>query len=94
MASEQLRNNSDIAALVESYNTVPERMRHAQEILARYKLRLNQYQELNMSRSDNRDQRLMIYTEIKALGWVLGKREQAVLKDINECTKMVGPMGL
>ncbi|MBR2179296.1 MAG: hypothetical protein IJ862_02730 [Selenomonadaceae bacterium] len=69
-------------------------MRHVQEIDARYKLRLNQYKELNMSRSDNRDQRLMIYTEIKTLGWVLGKKEKAVIKDITEASKMVSPLGL
>ena len=86
MASDQLGTTADIAALVESYNTPKEKMRHVQEVNARYKLRLNQYKELNMSRSDNRDQRLMIYTEIKVLGWVLGKAEKTVLKDINACT--------
>ncbi|MBR1730060.1 MAG: hypothetical protein IJ728_11120 [Selenomonadaceae bacterium] len=94
MASDQMRNSDDIAKLVASYNTPPEKMRHVQEVSARYKLRLDQYKQLNLSRSDNRDQRLMIYSEIKTLGWVLGKAEQAVLKDISECTKMVGPLGL
>ena len=94
MASEQFANNSDIAALVENYNTPPEKMRHVQEVSARYKLRLNQYRELNMSHSDNRDQRLMIYTEIKVLGWILGKKEQKVLKEINECAKMSNPLGI
>ena len=86
MSSEQLRTNQNISEIVENYNAPPERMRHTQEVLARYKLRLNQYKELNQTRSDNRDQRLMIYTEIKALGWVLGKKEKNVLKEINECT--------
>ena len=94
MASDQLRNDADIAALVESYNAPPEKMRHAQEVFARYKLRLNQYKELNLSYSDNRDQRLMIYTEIKVLGWVLGKREKDVIKDINDCANPINPMGL
>ena len=94
MASEQLGNSVDIKELVASYNEVPERMRHVQEISARYKLRLNQYKELNDSRSDNRDQRLMIYTEIKSLGWVLGKKEKAIIKDISEASKMVNPLGL
>ena len=97
MASEQLGNsidNADIAELVASYNAPKEKMRHIQEIDARYKLRLNQYKELNISRSDNRDQRLMIYTEIKALGWVLGKKDKAIIKDITEASKMVSPLGL
>ena len=94
MASEQLRNDSNIAALVESYNSTPERMRHVQEVSARYKLRLNQYKELNMSRSDNRDQRLMVYTEIKVLGWVLGKKEKDVLKEVNECARLRNPLGI
>ena len=81
MASEQL-------------GTPPEKMRHVQEVSARYKLRLNQYKELNISHSDNRDQRLMIYTEIKVLGWILGKPEKTVLKDINECTKTTNWLGM
>ena len=94
MVSEQLGNNSNIKELVEHYTAPKEKMRHIQEIDARYKLRLNQYKELNISRSDNRDQRLMIYTEIKTLGWVLGKKEKAVIKDITEASKMVSPLGL
>ncbi len=94
MASEQLANSTDIKELIESYNAPKEKMRHVQEIDARYKLRLNQYKELNISRSDNRDQRLMIYTEIKTLGWVLGKKDKAIIKDITDASKMVSPLGL
>ena len=94
MPSEQLGNSYNIKELIESYTAPKERMRHVQEVDARYKLRLNQYKELNISRSDNRDQRLMIYTEIKTLGWVLGKKEKAVIKDITEASKMVSPLGL
>ena len=86
MASEQVGNNINISEMVANYNTPPEKMRHVQEVSARYKLRLNQYKELNMTHSDNRDQRLMVYTEIKVLGWILVKKEKAVLKDINACT--------
>ncbi len=94
MASEQAANSLDIAAQVEKYNTPPERMRHVQEVSARYKLRLNQYKDLNLSYSDNRDQRLMVYTEIKVLGWVLGKREKDILKEINEFAKLPNPLGM
>ena len=92
MASEQLATN--ILEEVEKYKTPPAKMRHAQEVSARYQLRLKQYRELNESRSDNRDQRLMIYTEIKVLGWVLGMPEKNVLKDINECTKTTNWLGM
>ena len=92
MASEQL--GTSIQEQVENYNTPPEKMRHVQEVSARYKMRLNQYKELNESRSDNRDQRLMVYTEIKVLGWVLGKPEKLVLKDINKCTKTTNWLGM
>lgn len=94
MASEQARNNADIAALVEQYNTPPEKMRHVQEVSALYKQRLNQYKEMNVNFSDNRDQRLMVYTEIKVLGWVLGKKEKNVLKEVNECAKLMNPLGI
>ena len=92
--SDQLKNNIDIAAEVEKYNSPPEKMRHVQEVSARYKLRLNQYNEMNKNYSDNRDQRLMVYTEIKVLGWVLGKKEKDVLKDVNEFAKLPNPLGM
>lgn len=94
MASEQLANSTNLKELIENYTAPKEKMRHVQEIDARYKLRLNQYKELNISRSDNRDQRLMIYTEIKTLGWVLGKKDKAIIKDITDASKMVSPLGL
>ena len=47
--------------------------RHTQEILARYHQSIVQYQEYMRSHDDNREQRVMLYAEIKALGWVLGK---------------------
>lgn len=94
MPSEQLANTLDIKAEVEKYKSPPEKMRHVQEVSARYKLRLNQYKELNLSYSDNRDQRLMVYTEIKVLGWVLGKKEQTILKEINEFAKLPNPLGM
>ena len=94
MASDQVANSLDIAAQVEKYNSPPERMRHVQEVSAQYKLRLKQYKELNDSYSDNRDQRLMVYTEIKVLGWVLGKKEKDVLKEVNECARLRNPLGI
>ena len=48
MASEQL--GTSIQEQVENYNTPPEKMRHVQEVSARYKMRLNQYKELKSLR--------------------------------------------
>ena len=57
--------------------------RHTQEILARYHQSIVQYQEYMRSHDDNREQRVMLYAEIKALGWVLGKPEQEIIKELN-----------
>ncbi len=69
--------------IIESKSTVVEKVRSPQEMLARYNLTLQDYKALNEAQVDNREQRLMLYTEIKLLGWVLGKPEKTVLKDIN-----------
>lgn len=57
--------------------------RHTQEIIAKYNQSILQYQEYMRSHDDNREQRVMLYSEIKALGWVLGKPEKDIIKDIN-----------
>ena len=64
----------------------PDKPRSLQEVTARYNLRLQQYKELNASQEDNREQRLMLYTEIKVLGWLLGKAEKKILKEIHACS--------
>lgn len=89
--SEQLRNEAK--ELIEKYSSVPEKMRRAQEVTAQYNQKLEQFKLLNYASSkENRDQRLMIYAEIKILGWILGKAEKDVLKALNQC--MVGnPLG-
>ncbi len=75
---------NSINEAVENYNRPKEKMRHAQEVLARYNRALEVYKELCMSSSSEaRQQKLMTYTEIKALGWVLGKAEKTVIKDVN-----------
>lgn len=70
---------------IEYDNPIIEKVRSPQEILARYNLGLRDYKALNESKVDNREQRLMLYTEIKLLGWMLGKPEKNVLKDLNAC---------
>ncbi len=34
-------------------------------------------------KQDNREQRLMLYAEIKVLGWCMGREESKVIKEIN-----------
>ncbi len=77
--SEMLTNN--IAEVVESYKRTP-RKRSPQEITARYNQALETYKELCFKPQDDNQLKLMTHTEIKILGWVLGKPEKDVVKDI------------
>lgn len=61
----------------------PEKPRSIQEISARYLQAIKQYQELMRSENDNREQRVMLYAEIKTLGWCLGREEHKIVKEIN-----------
>lgn len=64
-------------------STRPERPRSLQEISARYEQARREYQILMQAKVDNREQRVMLYSEIKALGWCLGRGEQRIIHDIN-----------
>ncbi len=61
----------------------PEKMRSQQEISANYNLKIGQYKSLfrQPSNSETHMQKLLMYNEIRLLGWVLGKTEQQVIKD-------------
>ncbi len=61
----------------------PEKPRSPQEIRARYDLDRKEYQQLMSQKQDNREQRLMLYAEIKVLGWCMGREESKVIKEIN-----------
>lgn len=61
-----------------------ERPRSPQQILARYNQAREQYQQLMRAENDNREQRVMLYAEIKALGWCMGREEMKVVREINE----------
>ena len=61
----------------------PEKTRSVQEISARYLQAIKQYQMLMRSQNDNREQRVMLYSEIKALGWCLGRDEHKIVQEIN-----------
>ncbi len=61
-----------------------EKMRSSHEVLARYNLNCQQYKDLkNNASGNNREHLLMIYTELKLLGWVLGKSEAVIVRDAN-----------
>ncbi|MCI6159431.1 MAG: hypothetical protein SOV43_09210 [Selenomonadaceae bacterium] len=59
-----------------------ERPRHIQEISARYRKDLAEYLTLMRAQKDNREQRQMLYAEIKALGWCIGRPEKKIVRDI------------
>ena len=71
--------------IIESQSRVP-KARSAQEIMARYNLKRQQYKELKMM-SDNspekREQLAMLYAEAKVMGWALGKDEKTIIQEIN-----------
>lgn len=74
---------NNLKELVASYSH-RERVRSPQEVLARYNQALMAYQELCFTNGDVREQKFRTYNEIKILGWVLGKAEKNVIKDIGE----------
>ena len=78
--SEMLRNHMQES--LERYSKPLEHMRSPQEILAKYNQALMTYKELSFSTDDVYRQKLASYAEIKILGWVLGKHEKTVIKDI------------
>lgn len=61
----------------------PEKQRSVQEISARYLQAIKQYQLLMHAENDNREQRVMLYAEIKTLGWCLGRDEHKIVQEIN-----------
>ena len=61
-----------------------ERLRSHADITARYNLDCQQYNELRKTDNGNdQEHLLMLYTEIKVLGWILGKNDQTVVRDTN-----------
>jgi hypothetical protein len=72
------------SSFVSIRGTVPEKPRTPQEISARYQRAIRQYQSLMRSDNDNREQRVMLYAEIKTLGWCQGRDEQKIIQDINK----------
>jgi hypothetical protein len=59
-----------------------ERMRSQAEITARYHQDCERYKALkSQSDGSNHDQLTIAYTELKLLGWVLGKTEKTIIHD-------------
>lgn len=78
--SDMLAN--DIVKEVERYRKPPNRLRSPQEITARYYQALANYKELCFKPQDTNQLKLTTYSEIKVLGWVLGKPEKDIIRDI------------
>ena len=76
--------DNDIKNLIASYHNPPNKLRSLQEINARYKLTLENYKKICLTSSDVRDQKIATHAEIKILGWVLGKPDKDIIKDIAE----------
>ena len=74
----------DIQKTLERYHNPPNKLRSVQEINARYNLALENYKKLCFMSGDVREQKVAQHSEIKTLGWVLGKPEKDVIKDITE----------
>ena len=79
-----MADREDIAKLIASYHNPPNKLRSWQEINARYKLTLENYKKICFTSGDVRDQKIATHAEIKILGWVLGKPDKDVIKDIND----------
>jgi hypothetical protein len=81
MAMLPARRGGDI---ITAQSTVQYRPRSPQELMARYNLKRQQYKEIKMTSDspETREQLVMLYSEVKVLGWALGKDEQSVIKDM------------
>ncbi|WP_297967021.1 hypothetical protein [uncultured Anaerovibrio sp.] len=60
-----------------------EKPRSIAEITARYNLSCQKYKELKAAKAEFREQKVMVYAELKVLGWALGKSDQTISKDAN-----------
>lgn len=83
---------NDIVEIVKEYKKPP-KMRSPQEITAKYNQALQYYKELCFKPQETNQLKLSTYTEIKILGWVLGKPERVIIKDISDHSAS-NPMGI
>ncbi len=66
------------------YDASKERMRSQSEVHARYVKSLEQYRQLSKQENPPREQRMMLFAEVKLLGWVLGKKDKDVANELNQ----------
>ena len=82
--------SEDILKVIERYNNPPNKLRSMQEINARYLQMLTAYKQICFKSGDDvREQKVAMHSEIKILGWVLGKPDKDVIKDITENSNRV-----
>lgn len=62
--------------------THKERFRSPSEITAKYNLGLQKYHQLMSNPNTDRIHLQTLYSELKALGWVMGREEKTVIKEI------------
>ena len=74
---------AEVEELVRMHSAGKKKMRREPEILARFKVGCTKYKQLKNSRENVREQQVMLYSELKVLGWVLGMNEQQVVMAIN-----------
>ncbi len=79
-----MTEQEEVMKLVASHNNPPNKLRSIQEINARYFQLLEHYKQICFMSGDVREQKVATHAAIKALGWVLGKHDKDVIKDINE----------
>lgn len=79
-----LQTREEVLRMIENYTNPPNKLRSMQEINARYRQLLDSYKKICLMSGDVREQKVATHAEIKALGWVLGKPDKDVIKDINE----------
>ena len=81
--------SEDILKTIERYNNPPNKLRSVQEINARYMQTLDNYRQICFMSGDVREQKVAVHAEIKMLGWVLGKPDKDIIKDITDHSNRV-----
>ena len=64
--------------------------RSVQETTARYHQKCEQYKNLRSMDNVDHEQISMVYAEAKALGWVIGKEEKDIYRELNSCEQQNG----
>lgn len=73
-----------MSAISTGYTTeMGKKMRSMPEVHARYQKCCQKYKELRGAGADFREQKVMIYAELKTLGWVLGKGDKQINQEAN-----------